>query len=97
MFCGVVSTRAPDPPSDIRAPFDQHALRFLNRPHDGTVSGAAAEVAFHICDDGGFTRVRLPIEQALGGHDHAWGAESALEAILVDERLLQRMKWSSRL
>src|SRR5918993_6118949 len=94
IFCGVISTRARDPPSDIRVSFGQQALCLLNGPYDRTISGAAAEIAIHIGDDVGFARVRLPIEQALGGHDHARGTESALEAIFVDERLLQRMKRS---
>ena len=44
----------------------------------------------------GFGRMRHAVEQLLGRHDHAVDAVAALRRLLVDERLLQRMRLVDR-
>src|SRR6476660_4651771 len=64
----------------------------LDRLDDVHVAGAAAEVAADPFADlrlGGF---RVPIEEPGGLHDHSRGAEAALQAVLVPERLLEGMQ-----
>src|SRR5687768_11347191 len=48
----------------------------LNRAHDAVVGSAAAEVCRQRLADLGLRRLRRFVEQRLGGHDHAVGAEA---------------------
>src|SRR5919197_3137750 len=63
-----------------------------DRGDDVVVPGAAADVAFDGVPDlviGGVGRV---VEEVCRGHDHPRGTEPALQAVLVPERLLERME-----
>ena len=64
----------------------------LDRLDDVHVAGAAAEVAADPLADLRLGRVGVLAEQPGGLHDHPRGAEAALEAVLVPERLLERME-----
>src|SRR4029077_18521807 len=59
---------------------------------DVVVAGTAAEVALEPQSDLLLGRGGVALEQLLRRHDHARGAEAALEAMLIPERLLQRME-----
>ena len=52
------------------------------------VAGAAAQVAFEAVADLFFCGVGVFVEEANGGHDHAWCAVAALEAVVFHEGLL---------
>src|ERR1700686_681002 len=70
-----------------------HRLRRgLDRLDDVHVSGTPAQVAFETPADLIFRRVWVLIEQICRGHDEAGRAVTALKAMLVPERLLQRMQ-----
>ena len=56
---------------------------------DGVVAGAAAEVALE--GAGQVVSARF-VGEARRGHDHAGGAEAALERLRVEERLLHRVQ-----
>src|SRR5882672_6506451 len=64
----------------------------LDRLDHLAVTGAAAQVAGERVANLGHRRVRVLVEQPLGGHDHAGAAEAALQRPLVLERLLNRME-----
>src|SRR5207249_2196466 len=64
----------------------------LDRLHDVVVAGAAAEVALELVADLLFRRLRIALEQLVGGHDHTRRAEAALEPVLLPEPLLDRMQ-----
>ena len=64
------------------------AGRGSHRIHDVLVSGAAAQVAVEAMTDLLIGRVGVAIEDLLGGHDHAWSAEAALQTVLIPERFL---------
>ena len=70
----------------------QLAGRLLDRLDDVHVAGAAAEVAADPLPDLLLVRVRVLVEQPGRLHDHARRAEAALEAVLVPERLLERVE-----
>src|SRR5437879_2876636 len=59
---------------------------------DVHVAGTPAEVAFESPPDLVFGRVRVLREQIRGGHDEARRAVAALQAVLVPERLLDRVQ-----
>ena len=59
--------------------------------HPG-VDEAAAQHARQRLLHLGVGGARIAVEQRLGGQDHAAQAEAALRGLLVDERLLQRMR-----
>src|SRR5262249_40862998 len=61
----------------------------LNGVDDMLVARAPAEVAFEPVPDLLLARVGLAREQLTAGHDHARGAEPALEAVLRPERVLE--------
>src|ERR1700730_1915601 len=70
-----------------------HRLRRgLHRLDDVHVAGAPAEVAFEAPADLVLGRVRILLEQVRGGHDEAWRAVAALQAVLVPESLLKRVE-----
>ena len=62
----------------------------LDRIDDVHVSGAAAEIPRYRLADLGFAGVRVGGEQRGPGHQHAGGAEAALEAVFLHEALLER-------
>src|SRR2546427_219216 len=64
----------------------------LDRLHDVVVAGAATEVALELVADLLFRRLRVALQQLVGGHDHARRAEAALEPVLLPEALLDRMQ-----
>src|SRR5215475_1435729 len=68
----------------------------LGGPLDGlddvVVARAAAEVAFEPVADLRLRRLRVALEELGGGHDHAWGTEAALKAVLLPEAFLDRME-----
>src|ERR1700736_6561572 len=71
----------------------RHRLRRgLDRLDNIVVAGATAEVALEPQSDLLLGRVGVALEQLLGRHDHARGAEAALEAMLIPEGLLQRVQ-----
>src|SRR4029077_17969674 len=70
-----------------------HLLRrVLDRLDDVVVAGAATEVAFEAVANLGLAGALVPLEELVGGHDHARGAEAALEAMLLPEALLDRVE-----
>src|SRR3954454_18231924 len=92
------TTRAPMPFSAM-APL----LRRLGRRgaaacggHDGlddvVVAGAAAEVALEVLAHLLLGRVRDALQHVDRGHDHAGGAEAALEPVVLAEGLLHRVQ-----
>ena len=70
----------------------QLGRRLLDRLDDVHVARAAAEVAADPLADLVLGGIRVLLEQPGGLHDHARGAEAALEAVLVPERLLERVE-----
>ena len=59
---------------------------------DVVVTGTAADVAGDGVPDLVVGRVAVAGQQVGGGHDHARGAEAALQAVLLPERGLERME-----
>src|SRR5205823_10814104 len=66
--------------------------RVLDRLHDVHVTGAAAEVAGDGLTDLELARVRIRGQKCRRGDHHPWGAEAALEAVLLVECLLYRVE-----
>src|SRR5712691_4501988 len=66
--------------------------RRLHRLDDVHVARAATEVALETLPDLVIGRVRVLREEVGRGHDEAGGAVAALQAVLVPERLLQRVE-----
>src|SRR5204863_10097165 len=64
----------------------------LNRLDDVHVARAAAEIAADPRADLRLGRLGVLLQQPGGLHDHPRRAEPALEAVLVPERLLERME-----
>jgi len=64
------------------------ARGFLDRVDDVLIAGAAAEIAIERVADFLLGGVGVAFEELAGSHDHAGGAEAALEAVLVPESLL---------
>src|SRR5215813_7977665 len=63
------------------------------RGHDIVVAGAAAQVALKSLADGVLVEIgALPLRQVHGSHDHAWGAEAALQPVVLAERFLHRVE-----
>src|SRR6266581_6519898 len=64
-----------------------------DRLDDVLVAGAAAEITFELLADGVVAEVvALAVDDVDRGHDHAGGAEAALQAVMLAERLLHRMQ-----
>src|SRR6266851_1928744 len=64
-----------------------------DRLNDVLVAGAAAEIAFEFFADGVVRKIMaLAMDDIYRGHDHAGGAETALQAVMFAERLLHRMQ-----
>src|SRR4029079_14270375 len=68
------------------------AGRLLDRLDDVHVSGTATQVAADPLADLVLGRRLVLAEEPGSLHDHARGAEAALEAVLVPERLLERVE-----
>src|SRR3712207_5402275 len=80
------------PPLGSRRGLLAHSgLRHLDGLDDVLVARAAAQVALEPFPDLLFGRVRLLLEEAYGGHDHARRAVAALEAVRLVEGLLHRV------
>ena len=79
----------PASPDCLRSLAEHH---LLDRGHDVGIRAATADIAAHQLTD--FVRRARPAfgDQAGGGTDLAGGAVAALEGVMVDEGLLQRMK-----
>src|SRR5512135_1444959 len=63
-----------------------------DRPDDVLVAGAPADLAGDDLPDLRLVRVRVAVEQPARGHHHARRAETALQAVALDETLLHRVK-----
>src|ERR687893_2843156 len=68
----------------------------LHRADDVLVAGAAAEVALDALADLVLARVGVVVHQVDRGHDHPGGAEPALQAVHLVERLLHRVQFAVR-
>src|SRR6266568_7466219 len=64
----------------------------LNGFDDVHVAGAAAQVAGDTPTNLRLGRVGIFREQRLGAEEHTWRAEPALQAVLLEEALLQRVQ-----
>src|SRR5579871_653740 len=64
-----------------------------NRADDPIVAAAAAKIARQCFAHLGFGGMWRPVEQRLGGHDHAVDAIAALHRLFCNERGLQRMRF----
>ena len=64
----------------------------ITASHDVVVAGATAVVALDGVAHLGLVRVRVACQQVGRAHDHARCAEAALQAVVVPERLLERMQ-----
>src|SRR6516165_1245450 len=88
--------RAPMPWLDMCAP-PLRAGAVLCGGRDGLddvmVAGAAAQVAVEIGANRGFVGMRDAAQQIDRGHDHAGGAESALQRMILVKSRLHRMKF----
>ena len=62
-----------------------------NRVNDVLIPGAPAEVSLKPCADAFLARVRFAVKQFQRTHDHAWGAETALQRVMLAKRRQQRM------
>src|ERR1044072_1813602 len=71
--------------------------RVLHGLHDIDVTGAAAEIPRNGLADLLLARVLVLLEQRARRHQHARGAESALQAVLLGEALLHRMELAALL
>ena len=68
------------------------AGRRAHRADDVLVAGTSADLARDRLPDSGFVRVGVVVQQVSGGHHHAGGAESALQAVFAHEPLLHRVE-----
>src|SRR6476646_9600538 len=64
----------------------------LDGLHDVHVAGAAAQIPGDRLADVLFAWLRVAAEQGVTRHHHARGAEAALEAVLLEEPLLNRIE-----
>src|SRR6266404_2420598 len=70
-----------------------HVLgRPLDRLHDVVIAGAAAEITFELMPDQLLRGLRIPLEHLVHGHDHAGGAEPALQPVLLPKPHLDRVQ-----
>src|ERR1051326_3722868 len=63
-----------------------------NRADDPIGAAAASKIASQCLADLCFAGMRRPVEQCLGGHDHAVDAIAALHRLFCNESGLQRMR-----
>src|SRR5207249_8288747 len=71
--------------------------RVLHGLHDIDVAGAAAEIPRNGLADLLLARVLVALEERAGGHQHAGRAETALQAVLLGETLLDGMQFAALL
>src|SRR6267378_2123362 len=77
-------------PRERSFPFLRHALRReLHRLDDLLIAGAAAQVSADRIANLLFGRIRIRIQQSLGGDQHPWSAVAALQAVRLAEAVLQ--------
>src|SRR5512144_5246 len=76
----------------MRSALSHDRGRVHHRAHDLVVARAPAEIAGQPVADLGLRRVGRALEQRLGGHQHARGADAALQRGALQELLLQRME-----
>src|SRR5215218_3447852 len=88
-FCGASVTLVP--PLGRRCGLVHVILRQLDGLHNVFVAGAAAQVAFETLPDLLLGCVRLLLEEAYGGHDHARRTVPALQPVRLVEGLLHRV------
>src|SRR5262245_10843896 len=67
-----------------------------HRANDAVMGAAAAEIGRQRRAHIRRVRLRIAVEQLLGGHDHAIGTVAALRRLLLDERRLQWMRVRDR-
>ena len=61
--------------------------------HDVLIAGAAAQIAFELLANDLVREVMaLAMDQIDRGHDHAGGAEAALQAVVLAKSFLHRMQ-----
>src|SRR5262249_31298788 len=66
--------------------------RLMDGLDDVLVAGASAQVPLEGQSDLRVRGIRIDLEQIDDGHDHAGGAEAALQAVLLVKRLLHGME-----
>src|SRR5438046_391210 len=71
--------------------------RVLHGLDDVHVTGAAAEIPRNGLADLLLARVLVALEERARGHQHAGGAKTALQAVLLGEALLHRMELAALL
>src|SRR5262245_57551701 len=87
------STGAPPPPDTSPGSGASHlGGRIEHGADDLVVTGAPAEVAGEPVARLGFGRIRIALEQRLGGDQQAGRAEAALQRRMLEEFSLQRMQ-----
>src|SRR4029453_17522260 len=64
----------------------------LDGLHDIVIAGAGAEVAFQLVADVGLGGLGVALEELGRRHDHARGAEAALQPVLLPEPFLDRVE-----
>src|SRR3954447_25661795 len=77
-------------------PFAHDASGLADREHDVVVARAAADVALDGVPDLVVGRVVVAGQQVRGRHDHPRRAEPALQAVLLPERVLERVELALR-
>src|SRR5262245_17448191 len=85
-------TRAPNCRAPMSALLAQPAGGVERRRHDAGVAGAAAQVAGQRLAHVGLARIAVVAQELGERHQHAGRAEAALQAVIVLERLLQRVE-----
>jgi hypothetical protein len=60
-----------------------------NRLNDFCISGTPADVTGKGFSSGFFIGRWVAFKQSISGHEHAWGAEPALDSAVINEGLLK--------
>src|SRR5262249_32961115 len=81
---------------DSRHRLHPRSCGLLHRTDDVVVAGATAEIPLERVPDLGLARVRRLAQQSDRRHDEAWRAVTALQPMLVFERLLHGMQRAVR-
>src|SRR3989442_6528179 len=76
----------------MSGPLRHERCRPPDRADDPRMGPAATEVAGERLLDLAFGRIRLAVEERLGGYDHAVDAVAALHGLLLDESFLERVR-----
>src|SRR6202034_3676912 len=65
-----------------------------DRDNDILIAGAATEIALELFANRMIAEIMaLAVHHIDRGHDHPGGAETALQSVVLAERLLHRMQW----